>query len=92
MSAADARAMLDAGADLIQLYTGFIYEGPGLVRDICRALIADAERAAGEPAPARAAEESGQHAEAPEASGPESAGAVSGSRAEEGRSPGSGQK
>ena len=92
MSAADARAMLDAGAYLIQLYTGFIYEGPGLVRDICRALIADAERAAGEPAPARAAEESGQHAEAPEASGPESAGAVSGSRAEEGRSPGSGQK
>lgn len=92
MSAADARAMLDAGADLIQLYTGFIYEGPGLVRDICRALIADAERAAGEPAPARAAEESGQRAEAPEASGPESAGAVSGSRAEERRSPGSGQK
>ena len=90
MSAADARAMLDAGADLIQLYTGFIYEGPGLVRDICRALIADAERAAGEPA--RAAEESGQRAEAPEASGPESAGAVSGSRAEERRSPGSGQK
>ena len=30
----------DAGAALIQLYTGFIYEGPGLVRDIANALIA----------------------------------------------------
>jgi len=29
----------DAGASLIQLYTGFIYHGPGLVRDICNALI-----------------------------------------------------
>lgn len=31
MTADDARAMLDAGADLVQLYTGFIYGGPGLV-------------------------------------------------------------
>jgi dihydroorotate dehydrogenase len=30
----------DAGAALVQLYTGFIYEGPGLIREICRALIA----------------------------------------------------
>ncbi len=29
----------DAGASLIQLYTGFIYEGPGLIRDICNALL-----------------------------------------------------
>ena len=28
----------DAGASLIQLYTGLIYEGPGLVTDIKRAL------------------------------------------------------
>lgn len=28
MSPADAKAMLDAGADLLQLYTGYIYEGP----------------------------------------------------------------
>ncbi|GAA2631694.1 quinone-dependent dihydroorotate dehydrogenase [Dactylosporangium fulvum] len=28
----DARRMLDAGASLVQLYTGFIYHGPGLVR------------------------------------------------------------
>ena len=33
-SAADAREKLDAGASLIQLYTGFIYEGPALVRRI----------------------------------------------------------
>lgn len=30
---------LDAGAALIQLYTGLVYEGPGLVRDIKRALL-----------------------------------------------------
>lgn len=30
MTAADAMAMFDAGADLVQLYTGFIYGGPGL--------------------------------------------------------------
>lgn len=33
-SAADAREKLEAGACLLQLYTGFIYEGPGLVRSI----------------------------------------------------------
>lgn len=33
----DARRMLDAGASLLQLYTGFIYHGPGLVRAINRA-------------------------------------------------------
>jgi dihydroorotate dehydrogenase len=34
MTAEDAKAKLDAGARLIQLYTGFIYHGPPLVRDI----------------------------------------------------------
>ncbi len=34
LSAGDARAMLDAGASLVQVFTGFIYRGPGLVRDI----------------------------------------------------------
>lgn len=29
----------DAGAALVQIYTGFIYEGPGLVKKICRALL-----------------------------------------------------
>lgn len=39
-SAEDALEKLDAGADLVQLYTGFIYEGPKLVKDINKALIA----------------------------------------------------
>lgn len=39
MNAADALEKLDAGADLIQLYTGFIYEGPGLIRKINEALV-----------------------------------------------------
>lgn len=34
MTAADAEAMFDAGARLVQLYTGFIYSGPALVADI----------------------------------------------------------
>lgn len=38
MRAADARAKLDAGARLVQLYTGLIYRGPGLVAECARAL------------------------------------------------------
>jgi dihydroorotate dehydrogenase len=34
MSAQDAIDKLKAGASLVQLYTGFVYEGPGLIRDI----------------------------------------------------------
>lgn len=34
MTPADARRMLEAGADLVQVYTGFIYEGPALVHGI----------------------------------------------------------
>jgi dihydroorotate dehydrogenase len=34
MTAADAQARLDAGAALVQVYTGLIYEGPGLVKQI----------------------------------------------------------
>lgn len=36
LSAADAQAMLDAGADLVQIYTGLIYRGPSLVGSIAR--------------------------------------------------------
>ena len=36
MSPQDAKDMLDAGASLIQIYTGFIYEGPGFVRKILK--------------------------------------------------------
>ena len=32
-----ARQMLDAGASLVQIYTGFIYQGPRLIRDITNA-------------------------------------------------------
>jgi len=35
----DALEKIEAGASLIQLYTGFIYEGPGLVKRINKALI-----------------------------------------------------
>jgi len=35
----DALEKLEAGADLIQLYTGFIYEGPNLIKQINKALI-----------------------------------------------------
>jgi dihydroorotate dehydrogenase len=38
-SAHDAQEKLAAGAALVQLYTGFIYEGPGLVRQINQALV-----------------------------------------------------
>jgi dihydroorotate dehydrogenase len=39
MGVQDALNMLDAGARLIQIYTGFIYEGPGLVKKINRAIL-----------------------------------------------------
>lgn len=39
MNAEDAVEKIKAGADLIQIYTGFIYEGPGLVKQINRALV-----------------------------------------------------
>jgi dihydroorotate dehydrogenase len=35
----DAIEKMNAGADLIQLYTGFIYEGPSLVKEINKALL-----------------------------------------------------
>jgi dihydroorotate dehydrogenase len=38
MSAEDARSKLDAGADLVQLYTGLIYQGPPLVPACAAAL------------------------------------------------------
>lgn len=38
-SAEDALEKLNAGASLVQLYTGFIYEGPGLIGKINKALL-----------------------------------------------------
>ena len=39
-SAEDALEKIEAGASLVQLYTGFIYEGPALIKRINKALIA----------------------------------------------------
>ncbi len=39
MTAEDAKEKLDAGAVLVQLYTGFIYTGPSVIGDINRSLI-----------------------------------------------------
>ena len=37
-TAADAKQKLNAGASLVQVWTGFIYEGPFIVRNILKAL------------------------------------------------------
>ncbi|MGB7842798.1 MAG: quinone-dependent dihydroorotate dehydrogenase [Salinimicrobium sp.] len=39
MSPEDAVEMLEAGASLVQLYTGFIYGGPGLIKKINQAIL-----------------------------------------------------
>lgn len=41
MNAGDALAMMDAGASLVQLYTGLIYRGPALVREVAAAVCAE---------------------------------------------------
>jgi len=38
-TAEDAREKINAGAALVQIYTGFIYEGPAIVSNICKGLI-----------------------------------------------------
>ena len=38
LSGANAAARREAGADLVQIYTGFIYRGPGFIGDCARAL------------------------------------------------------
>ena len=38
LSGADARAKMEAGATLVQVYTGFIYRGPDLVAEARRAI------------------------------------------------------
>ncbi|MCC8035908.1 MAG: hypothetical protein LIO77_08290 [Rikenellaceae bacterium] len=40
MTPQDAARMLDAGASLVQVYTGFVYEGPSFVKRICKHLAA----------------------------------------------------
>jgi dihydroorotate dehydrogenase len=36
--AESAREKMEAGAALIQIYTGFVYRGPGLLREIAESL------------------------------------------------------
>lgn len=38
MSPEDARNMIDAGASLVEIYTGFVYEGPALIKHIIKHL------------------------------------------------------
>jgi len=38
MGGSDARSKIEAGADLVQIYTGLIYRGPTLVREAAAAL------------------------------------------------------
>jgi dihydroorotate dehydrogenase len=35
----DAREKLEAGASLVQVYTGFIYQGPAIAKNICKAIL-----------------------------------------------------
>ena len=35
----DAREKLEAGASLVQVYTGFIYQGPDIAKNICKSLV-----------------------------------------------------
>lgn len=37
-TSADANEKFEAGASLVQVWTGFIYEGPGIVKKICKSL------------------------------------------------------
>jgi dihydroorotate dehydrogenase len=34
----DAKEKMNAGASLVQVWTGFIYEGPGIVKNICKTI------------------------------------------------------
>jgi dihydroorotate dehydrogenase len=38
MSALDAKVKVEAGAKLVQLYTGLIYRGPSLIREVAEVL------------------------------------------------------
>ncbi|HXS51528.1 MAG TPA: quinone-dependent dihydroorotate dehydrogenase [Usitatibacter sp.] len=54
VSGADARAKVDAGASLVQVYTGFIYRGPALIAQARRALRGVGTAGHGGPARAKA--------------------------------------
>ena len=70
MTPDDVRAMLDAGASLVQVYTGFIYGGPQFAGDICRAL---AEQPRPETPKAETASDGEEHRTDDEAAAPTAA-------------------
>jgi dihydroorotate dehydrogenase len=35
----DAKDKMNAGASLVQVWTGFVYEGPAIVKNICKFLL-----------------------------------------------------
>jgi dihydroorotate dehydrogenase len=37
-TAADAQQKMNAGASLVQVWTGFVYQGPTIVKKICNCL------------------------------------------------------
>ena len=39
MTGDDVKRMMEAGATLVQVYTGFIYNGAGFAGDLCKSLI-----------------------------------------------------
>jgi dihydroorotate dehydrogenase len=43
-NAQDAIDKLKAGASLVQVYSGFIYEGPSIVKDICEGILKDTQK------------------------------------------------
>ena len=43
MTAQDVKDMLAAGASLVQLYSGFVYGGPGFAGEVCRELVENSE-------------------------------------------------
>jgi dihydroorotate dehydrogenase len=47
MTPDDAQAMFDAGASLVQIYSGLIYNGPSVVRRSVRRYRSAARKAAG---------------------------------------------
>lgn len=44
LTAGDAVARMRAGASLLQVYTGFVYRGPGLMRELAAGLLREVER------------------------------------------------
>ena len=62
LDAADAVRLVDAGASLVQLYTGFVYRGPRLIRDVVTALADHPRLAAARDTDLAAGSAGGRHA------------------------------